>query len=442
MGPEMQADSTPKETAEAGGVRSPGIKEYGTAPEKAATGFERFANLFEPPKELAHLTPNETFQKFRNTLSEFLTGRARAAAVTLKQTAGERREEMTTRAQQALDSLLVLSETLGNLPQNVTAIKQREDRKVYLTRVTDRGNRRTETFEGISFTIAPPEKAHLLGEPIRRVLIDVILERAGYTPQQIRVNFYGGETGVERELTSLRFDVHHAARENRLQIDLEGRAVELVSLKHKDFPPECSDRETFSQLQCLLAFNLCPAKEAKTKEFYLRQFLKGLGLKEKRAEGRQELVDGVMAQYPGTPQNIAEQTQREAEQEEEKKREKMRARAQQIASMEQALEKISAGEKDIGELIQRTREERGLGEEISDGRIVSDYLFDLSSMRKDLGCTAEEIGEGLTDEEAAFISRVEEFLKTAIEHNKREGIKDPGVKALNYVGELIEEVSE
>jgi hypothetical protein len=418
MAPETQSAPTPKEMAEAGGAKSPETKKYGTALEKATVGFERFAGLFEPPKELAELTPKETFQKFQDTLSEFLTNRAKAAAVTLKQAAGERREAIEARAQQALDSLLVLSETLGSLPQNIAEIRQREDRKVYLTRVTDRGARHTETFEGISFAIAPQEGAHLLGEPIKRILLDVIVERTGYTPQQIRVNFYGG-ADAEYELTSLRFDVHHIASENRLQIDLEGRAVELVSLKHHDFPPECSDRETFSQLQHLLAFNLCPTEEAKTKEFYLRQFLKGLGLKGKQAEGRRELVDNIMAQYPGTPQYIAERAQKESAREEEKKQEEMQAKTQQFTSMEQTLEKILASEKDIGELIQRTREEEKLGEEISNGRIIGAYLFGLSSTKKILGRTAEEIAE----------------------HNKREGSQSPGVDALNYVGGLIEDSS-
>jgi hypothetical protein len=414
-------------------------KESNTALEKAVEGFESFGSLFSPPKKIEG-QDQDTRQKFQKALTTFLGDRVKEASTALDQPATK------TQAQRALESLDVLAETLGDLPQSIDEVQQRADRTVHYKKATDRGASHIEEFRGISFVISPPKGSALLEEPIQSIRLDVVLERAGHTPQQIRVNFYGGQENEEYELSSLRFDVHHFAEGNRLQIDLEGRALELVTRKHHDLPHEL-DQEAFTELQHLLIFNLCPPEEYAKKEYYLKQLLKAMGMQGKKAKKRQELIDEIMTGYPGTPQYERQQAENRMEKEKEDRREKDQERRRRqlelIAGCERGLEEIIAKIPVLKKWAEEQRQEQTLPPKTPDSRVV--FGFILGVKPEELVAAAEE--RPFTTETEMLLREIPEILCQAIEKRrelaqlKPKKKSQPEIEALEYSRDLAKEIT-
>lgn len=423
MGLEERPTRQPEGAAKPEGPPPPKLGGYETAPQRAAVGYEHFAHLFEPIKGIDELIlDNEAHQLFRDTLTKFLTDRAKAALVTLAEN-HKKNEEMAARARTALYSLMVLSETLGSLPQGITEVSEKTNRKQ------------------VSFVITPPKEGMYFPgtygpEEIKYIRLDVVLKGTEYTPRQVKVGFYDRYKGEDRELASLRFDVHHLGEENRLQMDLEGSAVELVALKHVDFPPECSDQKTFAQLQRLLIANLCLAKaKYKIGEFHLHQLLKELGLKEEHAKERREIVDKIMAQYPGTPQHAEAQKIKEKQEQARQGEEERQGRIELLANCENTLGQIVITNPGLAGWVDENKKEKLWLKRIPSGRIVLGFLLG----RKPRLLNPEEAAPQLPDEEIDLLPVIPGLLDQRIEKGPELG--KPGVEeALDYVRKLIDEM--
>jgi len=241
--------------------------------EQAKERFGRFADLFKVPAQMGHLPEGEESAKLRQAaracrdhLAETLAGIVDRAVTTVDQLAKDEElrkahpdllEMQTT----ALESMATLAKILEQMPRSEIKVEQTKERGVHLERRNARGETVAEDFQGISFKVTPPRGMKLLRDFVDYVQIDVVLNRKtkgkpDYTPQQIRVNVYGGR-GQTYELASLRMDAHRTARD-RVQLDVEGSALGNLETKHVNLPWKCSDEEVFGRLLNVFALGLIP----------------------------------------------------------------------------------------------------------------------------------------------------------------------------------------
>jgi len=375
--------------------RTPGRKETETTKEKVTAGFAHFGDLFTV-EGLDEHTPPE-LQDSQERFVGFLTDRI---GKSFEKASGEGR-----------DNLSALAETLSGLPQNIAEFRRSKDKR-----------KASLTIEG----------------PTSSVDLDINLGGKGRT-QRIRLGLRdakGNETLV--------LDIHYYLPKKRLQMELRGNGLGEGILEHRDFPIECSDQETITQLQLSLIFNLCPtkgeddkatARYLAAKETYLNMLLKKLGLKGESAADREELIAEIMARYPGTTQH-----QRVLELEQNRKKEEQRAKEMEEERQKQ-LELVTQCANKLNQIITKTpplltrwlteqREKWELPPEITDGQIVLGFILDIPPDELDKYAEDCELPRG----EKTLIPDIPDLTAQAIQ--KTQDLGKPAEDALQYMRDL------